>query len=161
MRISPVAGFVSKRCTENIELTDYKDKKVQIEKETVAFVPIYSIHNDPQYYPNPEIFDPDRFSAENGGLKKFKDMGVYLAFGDGPRICLGKDNANFILNNITYVKIFTGMRFALLQVKAAVVEIVRNNQLSVNKRTHETIVYDPKNFLLVPIGGIWLNFKPI
>lgn len=53
------------------------------------------------------------------------------------------------------------MRFALLQVKAAVVEIVRNNQISLNKKTHETIVYDPKNFLLMPVGGIWLDFKPI
>lgn len=90
-------------------------------------------------------------------------MGVYLAFGDGPRICLGNVNDKLILmiTRNTSLKIFTGMRFALLQVKAAVVEIVRNHELSVNKKTHDTVVYDPKNFLLMPLGGIWLNFKPI
>lgn len=163
MRIAPIAGFLARLCTENIELTDYKDKKVQIEKDTVAFVPIYAIQHDPQYYPNPEIFDPDRFSAENGGLKKFRDMGVYLGFGDGPRMCLGMVNEKFIENNIIYniAILIIGMRFALLQVKAAVVEIVRNHQLSVNEKTQKSIVYDPKNFLLMPVGGVWLNFKPI
>lgn len=53
-------------------------------------MPIYSIHRDSKYYENPNEFRPERFVIQNGGVKKFKDMGVFLAFGDGPRQCLGK-----------------------------------------------------------------------
>lgn len=79
-------------------MTDYKDKKVDIEVGTVVYIPIYSLHNDPEYYPNPNVFDPDRFSAANGGLKAYRDKGVFLGFGDGPRMCLGN---NFRASNLS------------------------------------------------------------
>lgn len=60
-----------------------------IEKGTVVVIPIYSIHHDPEHYPNPEVFDPERFNEANGGIKNYRDKGVYLPFGDGPRMCLG------------------------------------------------------------------------
>ena len=75
-------------------------------------VPIYSIHNDPQHYPNPHVFDPERFSNENGGLKQYKDKCVYLAFGDGPRICLG--NVSFetiILKKKKFIKMNVNCTF--------------------------------------------------
>lgn len=31
---------------------------------TLFQVPIYAIHNDPDYYPNPDAYNPDRFSPE-------------------------------------------------------------------------------------------------
>lgn len=52
-------------------------------------ISLHSIHHDAEYYPQPEEFLPERFSQANGGTKKFKDMGIYMPFGDGPRICLG------------------------------------------------------------------------
>lgn len=90
LRINPVIGFASKICTENTEIRDFKDKKVLIEKDINVYIPIYSIHHDPEYYPNPSIFEPDRFRPEIGGIKRYKDKGVFLPWGDGPRICLGK-----------------------------------------------------------------------
>lgn len=53
------------------------------------------------------------------------------------------------------------MRFGMLQVKAAIIECIRNFNVSVNKKTQNPYVLDPKNFLLMPIGGLWLNFKAI
>lgn len=55
----------------------------------------------------------------------------------------------------------TGMRFGTLQVKAAIIECIRNFNLTLNKKTRTPYVLDPKNFLLMPVGGIWLNFKAI
>lgn len=49
------------------------------------------LHHDPQYYPNPEVFDPERFSAE--AIRQRPKM-VYLPFGDGPRNCIGKITAD-------------------------------------------------------------------
>lgn len=129
-------------CTEDTEFVDYKDHKVTVKKGTLVHIPSYSIMRDPEHYPNPEVFDPDRFSAENGGLKSYKDKGVYLPFGDGPRICLG-------------------MRFGILQVKIAIVEILRNFDLKASPKSNLKHVYDPANFLLPSLNGVWAEFVPL
>ena len=53
------------------------------------------------------------------------------------------------------------MRFALTQSKAAIVEILRNFEISVNKKTQDPLIIDPQEFLNVKVGGLWLDFKPI
>lgn len=141
-RLFPVLGHLTKLCTEDFELTDYKDHKLTVRKGTAIYIPTYSIHHDEEHYSNPEQFDPDRFSAENGGLKKFKDKGVYLAFSDGPRICLG-------------------MRYGTLQVKVAIVELIRNFIFKPNAKTQVPCVYDPSNFMLAQVGGLWVDFIPM
>ncbi len=40
---------------------------------------------DPKYFPNPERFDPERFSDEN---KKNIVQGSYIPFSVGPRNCV-------------------------------------------------------------------------
>jgi len=52
-----------------------------------VLIPTYSLHHDPAYYPNPELFDPLRFTEDN---KASRPNGTFLPFGDGPRICIGK-----------------------------------------------------------------------
>lgn len=61
-----------------------------MEKNDVILIPAYSLHHDESIYEEPELFKPERFLPENGGLKSYRDRGVFLAFGDGPRVCLGK-----------------------------------------------------------------------
>lgn len=59
---------------------------VVVEKGTGILIPAYGLHNDPDYFPEPEKFDPDRFSDENRGRIPSH---VYLPFGEGPRNCIG------------------------------------------------------------------------
>lgn len=94
LRMYPPAAFLSRKCTEPTELIAAKEKVVQIEKDISVVIPVYSIHHDEEYYKNPEMFDPERFAPENGGVKSYRDKGVFLPFGDGPRICLGKNKLN-------------------------------------------------------------------
>jgi len=54
------------------------------------------------------------------------------------------------------------MRFALLQSKAALAAIVHNFEISVNEKTQDNpLIIDPKEFLNIKVGGLWLNFKPL
>lgn len=55
---------------------------IVIEKGTTLFIPIHAIHNDPEYYPNPEQFDPDRFESEE---KAKRHPMTWVPGGDGPR----------------------------------------------------------------------------
>lgn len=53
------------------------------------------------------------------------------------------------------------MRFALTQIKAALVEILRNYEVRVNPKTRKDNKLDPAFFDLRLDGGIYLNFEKI
>lgn len=143
LRIS-VPGFgISKVCTESIELTNYNGKPVMIEPGTIVHIPIYSIHNDPDLHPNPDQFEPERFNSDRcPDLKTLRDEGIFFPFGHGPRICMG-------------------MRYSTLVIKAAIVEIVKNFEITINPRTIEPVLVEPKDFLYMPIHNIFLDYKVI
>nr|NP_001352523.1 probable cytochrome P450 6a14 [Myzus persicae] len=77
------------------------DQSFVIEKGQKLIIPIFSIHRDPKYYPDPLRFDPERFSAEQ---KSQRPNGVYLPFGDGPRFCIAKrfveSELKLVLSNV-------------------------------------------------------------
>jgi cytochrome P450 family 6 len=53
----------------------------------MTFIPVFALHHDSKYYPEPERFDPERFNEDE---KAKRHHFVYLPFGEGPRICIGK-----------------------------------------------------------------------
>ena len=65
----------------------FPNSDLTIPKDTKIYIPAYAIHRDPNIYPNPEIFDPERFNEENIVNRSPQH---YLAFGGGPRNCIGK-----------------------------------------------------------------------
>lgn len=84
MRLYPVLPMLTRisRADYTIPGTD-----IVLDKGTFVVVPSYGIHRDPEFYPEPLKFDPERFSIENRG--KIPST-AHLAFGDGPRICVGE-----------------------------------------------------------------------
>ena len=94
LRMHPPVTFTARVCNDPIEIEGLKDHKVLVEKGISVTIPILELHYDPEYYENPEKFYPERFDA--GGVKTFMEKGVFLPFGNGPRICLGEF---FFLNN--------------------------------------------------------------
>ncbi|XP_046976581.1 cytochrome P450 6k1-like [Vanessa cardui] len=107
MRIHPPIGFLSRLCTEDTVLPV---GNIKVDKGTRIFTPIYELHHDPAYHPDPEVFNPERFSKEN--LKNMIDV-TFQPFGKGNRICVG-------------------MRYAQLQAKTGLVYLLRNFTVNTN-----------------------------
>jgi cytochrome P450 len=57
-------------------------------QQTQLSVNMYAVHRNPDIYPNPSFYDPERFSEYNIG--KIPNY-AYLPFGIGPRDCMGYD----------------------------------------------------------------------
>lgn len=77
LRKWPAAPAVDRLCVKDFEF-EYDDKKFTMEKDKNFYIPIYGIHHDEKYFPNPHKFDPERFSAEN---RDKIDPDTYLPFG--------------------------------------------------------------------------------
>lgn len=86
LRLWPPGVFADRVCTKDFVYEDDNKLKLNIEKGAILVFPIYAIHHDPKYFPDPEKFNPERFSDEN---KANIIPGTYLPFGIGPRNCIG------------------------------------------------------------------------
>lgn len=73
------------------------EKPVTIKKGIQVTIPTIGIHYDPNYFPNPEKFDPERFSEDE---KSSIVPGSYMPFGVGPRNCIGDKSDHFLLIHI-------------------------------------------------------------
>lgn len=100
---------------------------------------MYAIHNDPEFYPNPERFDPDRFDGEE---KKKRDAMTWLGFGAGPRNCIGR-------------------RFGLMQTWIGLVTLLSNFEFSLSMKSNESFRLNPKSIVTVPENGVYFKIKPI
>lgn len=89
---------------------------IVIEKGTSIICPIYPIHTDPEIYPEPEKYNPDRFLPEE--VKKRHPLS-FLPFGEGPRSCMAPRYANTLVK-IALVKILTNFEFKLDYTKTKV-----------------------------------------
>lgn len=99
--------------------------------------PFFFFHRDPKHYPDPEVFDPNRFTEEE---RRNRHKAVYLPFGEGPRMC-------------------TGIKFALAQTKAGLASIVRDFKITVSPR-QKPFVMDIRAFLYQARDGLMVNFTP-
>ena len=115
MRMYPPASR-----TDRVASTDYEYNGMKLDKGQVWSVAIYALHHDPDVYPDPETFDPERFNEEN---KKSRDSCAFLPFGAGPRNCVG-------------------MRFALITIKILLSTILSKYQFTKCEKTSEKIELD-------------------
>lgn len=81
LRLYPSAWILPRHATENDTLAGHT-----VEAGTDLLVCPYLTHRDPDLWPDPERFDPRRFTTPNG---RPTHPGAYFPFGIGPRACLG------------------------------------------------------------------------
>ena len=118
---------------------DYRIDEVNftMPKGTLVLIPIYAIHHDPEYYPKPEEFNPDRFTPEEINNRPSSS---WIPFGDGPRNCIA-------------------MRFGIMQAKVGLVTLLKHFAFSPSDRTEVPLRFSVKDMILTPVGGMWLNVK--
>ncbi|XP_076817174.1 cytochrome P450 2U1-like [Clavelina lepadiformis] len=73
---------------------DAKLNEMFIPKDTKVICNLWAIHNDPEYWNEPEKFKPERFIDENGEFVKSYHV---IPFSVGPRHCLGEQLARMEL----------------------------------------------------------------
>lgn len=75
--------ILNRECTKSYRIPG---TTFTIEKGTSIIVSLLGIHRDAQFFPDPESFNPDRFTDE----KRAYDEEMYMPFGVGPRNCIGE-----------------------------------------------------------------------
>ncbi len=81
MRLYPPVYLFSRRAREAVTVADY-----DLPRRALVFASPYSVHRRPDVYPDPERFDPERFTP---GAEAARPRCSYLPFGAGPRVCIG------------------------------------------------------------------------
>ncbi|KAM6054308.1 cytochrome P450 3A9-like [Chlamydotis macqueenii] len=132
LRLFPLGGRLERVSKKDVEING-----VTIPKGTLVIIPTYTLHHNPEYWPNPEEFRPERFSKEN---KDAIDPYTYLPFGAGPRNCIG-------------------MRFALLTMKVAITILLQHFTFQTCKETPNPLKLSSIGFLK-PEKPIFLKLVP-
>jgi cytochrome P450 len=107
----------------------------RIPKGTWVFASPYLTHRDARFWPNPEGFDPDRFSP---GEEAKRPKASYFPFLMGPRMCIGEG-------------------FAMLEARLILAVLMQRVRLDLVPG--RPVDLDPI-VTLRPKNGLWMTARP-
>eukprot|EP00096_Caligus_rogercresseyi_P000299 TRINITY_DN1070_c0_g1_i1.p1 TRINITY_DN1070_c0_g1~~TRINITY_DN1070_c0_g1_i1.p1 ORF type:complete len:397 (-),score=72.56 TRINITY_DN1070_c0_g1_i1:619-1809(-) len=129
LRMFPPATLHLRVCTKDTEV-----EGIPIKAGTIVEMPIYASHFDPEYFPEPNEFRPERFLTEGEVIPN-----TYRPFGDGNRVCIA-------------------YRFAMMELKILVEKIVKNFEI---RPTSDTKYTHRKGCLfLIDVDDIGVELRP-
>lgn len=130
-RLYPSVPFITRKCEQDVIIAGRK-----LPKGADIQVGIYNLHRDPEVFPKPEEFIPDRFLPENvTGRHPF----AFVPFSAGPRNCIGQ-------------------RFAMMEEKVVIANILRNYKLV--SLHHRDKIRVNAELVLRPKSGLHVKFIP-
>ncbi|XP_035732645.1 cytochrome P450 6A1-like [Vespa mandarinia] len=136
LRKYPSITYLHRECTTSSYTL--KGTNITIQKNQKILIPILGLHYDPKIYPNPDVFDPERFMTKNNAIKNE----IYLPFGSGPRNCYGE-------------------KFAFHQTTLGLATLLRNCKFDICEKTKIPFTRLPSHLFLRPAGGIYLKISKI
>ncbi|KAI4488089.1 hypothetical protein M0804_004937 [Polistes exclamans] len=134
LRKYPTLPILNRICNKDIELPNYN---IVVPVGTIMLIPVLGIQRDPEYYPEPNKFIPERFTDEE---IRSRNQYTYMPFGEGPRIC-------------------PGIRFGIVEMKIALVNALRKYEYFPGSNTPTEIKYLKRGFTLSPENGIYLQIQ--
>ncbi|GFY41651.1 cytochrome P450 3A9 [Trichonephila inaurata madagascariensis] len=148
---------ISSRQLERVADTDLKlaDTGITIPKGMIVTISNYALQHDPQFFPNPDVFDPDS--------KDIKKLLCDHEVTAKPVVVRGRAAPSEILRLFTFRwgrgpnGILVGMRFALMEIKVCLVYIVANFKLQRCPLTKVPLDFHLGPGLLIPYKGIQLK----
>lgn len=122
---------------QRASVNDYQVEgtNVVIKKGQLLFIPAYAIQNDPDIFPNPKKFDPERFSPEEQAKRS---PYAFLPFGQGPRNCIG-------------------LRFGIMQAKIGLALLLSNFKFEPCSKSVNPIRFAHDLPILTPKDGVYLR----
>nr|AFP20588.1 cytochrome CYP6AE47 [Spodoptera littoralis] len=133
LRFYPVLGMIPRELMEDYTMPD----GTKLTKGLRVHLPVFYLHHNPENYPEPEVFRPERFLGEE---KRNINPYVYLPFGEGPRTCIG-------------------MRFAKMQMLAGLITMLKKYRPEFLADGMPTkLKFKAQSFITHPVGGIKIKF---
>ncbi|NWR68882.1 CP4V2 protein, partial [Centropus unirufus] len=130
LRIFPSVPLFARTLREDCNIRGY-----QVPKGTNVLIITYALHRDPEIFPDPEEFRPERFLPENS---KGRHPYAYVPFSAGPRNCIGQ-------------------RFAQMEEKTLLALILRRFWVDSCQKQEELGITG--ELILRPSNGIWIKLK--
>ncbi|XP_073813632.1 cytochrome P450 6a8-like [Musca autumnalis] len=138
LRKHPVAPSGRRVCRRRFTFPD--SQGLTVEPGVHIMIPVYAIHHDPEIYPQPEIFLPERFTVEE---RNRRHPMAYLPFGAGPRTCIAE-------------------RFGMMQTMMGLALLLKNFKFSTCEHTSEHLSFDPFNVRVFNSKeGIYLKVEKV
>ncbi|OXU28541.1 hypothetical protein TSAR_006138 [Trichomalopsis sarcophagae] len=134
LRKHPSLPFLNRICVKDCKLPN---SDFVVPEGMPIIISISGLHRDPNIHPDPDKFDPTRFSKENIAARH---PYAYLAFGEGPRICIGK-------------------RLGIMMSTVALATLLSKFKFSVCDRTPIPNRYSMNSILQTPGDGIYLGME--
>ncbi len=131
LRLYPPVHVIGRQTIKEFTVND----KYLIPSNSTVYVPLLCVHRDPQSFPNPEVFDPERFSPQ---MCKNRNPYSFIPFSAGPRNCIGQ-------------------KFALLEEKAFLANIFRKYKIQSLVDRNEIKVY--MSIVLKPCSKLKMKFE--
>ncbi|XP_031237470.1 thromboxane-A synthase isoform X3 [Mastomys coucha] len=129
LRMYPPAFRFTREAAQDCEVLGQR-----IPAGTVLEIAVGALHHDPEHWPNPETFDPERFTAE---ARLQQRPFTYLPFGAGPRSCLG-------------------VRLGLLVVKLTLLQVLHKFCFEASPETQVPLQLESKS-ALGPKNGVYIK----
>ncbi|BET03486.1 cytochrome P450 [Nesidiocoris tenuis] len=134
MRIHSFIAVLFRSCTK--EYT-FPGTSLTLQPGQGVYIPVTGIHQDPNLYPDPELFKPERFGPDVS-----RPSCSFIPFGDGPRICIA-------------------MRFALTEVKVCIARLLMEYEIELSPKTKLPLDIDPTSFSSMPKTPVYFNMTKI
>uniref|UniRef100_A0A8C5ULN7 Cytochrome P450 family 4 subfamily B member 1 n=1 Tax=Microcebus murinus TaxID=30608 RepID=A0A8C5ULN7_MICMU len=132
MRLYPPVPQVYRQLSKPVTFVDGRS----LPAGSLVSLHIYALHRNSAAWPDPEVFDPLRFSPENAsGRHPF----AFMPFSAGPRNCIGQ-------------------QFAMVELKVAIALILLRFQVTADPTRPHLF---SSHIILKPKNGLYLNLKKL